>query len=63
MIVVTPPQAAATVAEWKSSAVCMPIKLRSAWVCASTPPGNRYFPAQSISRPAGPRIQRLAGGG
>ena len=52
MIVVVPPQAAARVPVSKVSAENVPPNGISMWVCASMPPGSRYFPVASMIRSA-----------
>src|SRR4029077_15588099 len=53
-MVVTPPHAAASVPDSKSSMLRIPPTSASRWVCTSTPPGRTSSPAASISRrPAG----------
>ena len=56
MIVVTPPQAAASVPERKSSAVYGPSARNwaSRWVCGSTTPGSTSRPVASSSTSASP---------
>ena len=54
MMVVVPPKAAETVAEWKSSAVIRPLlEICSTWQWLSMPPGSTSSPAASMSSRAG----------
>ena len=50
--VVTPPQAAATVPVWKSSAEVVPMKGMAMWVWGSIAPGSTYLPFASTTSSA-----------